>query len=462
MQLYNTLSAEERAIMIDDAGKQRLTLSFYAYAKIQDPKKFRDDLFIAWNALDALGRIYVANEGINAQMSIPAENLEAFRETLEVYEFMRGIRLNEAVEHDDHSFLKLTIKVRHKIVADGLNDETFDVTDIGVHLKAKEFNEILDDPNTIVVDFRNHYESEVGHFKGAITPDVETFRESLPIINEQLQNHKEDKNLVMYCTGGIRCEKASAYFKHQGFKNVYQLEGGIINYKKQLEEEGLESKFIGKNFVFDNRLGERITDDIISQCHQCGKPCDNHTNCENDGCHLLFIQCDECKAAMENCCSTECLDIINLPLVDQVRLRTGKQVGNKVFRKGKSENLKFKHSGELPNAALAAADTRGEAERSGAKPSDIRQKIKVKKVLLGKAEHYYVKAQVGLFTIENHELNRGDKILISGPTTGNQELVLDKIIVEGAEIETAKIGDKVTFEVPFRIRLSDKVYKILE
>jgi UPF0176 protein len=451
MQLYNTLSAEERAIMIDDAGKQRLTLSFYAYAKIQDPKKFRDDLFLAWNKLDALGRIYVATEGINAQMSIPEENLEAFRTTLEVYDFMKGIRLNEAVEHDDHSFLKLTIKVRDKIVADGLNDETFDVTNIGVHLKAKEFNDILDDPNTIVVDFRNHYESEVGHFKGAITPDVETFRESLPIINEQLQNHKEDKNLVMYCTGGIRCEKASAYFKHQGFKNVFQLEGGIINYAKQLKEEGLESKFIGKNFVFDNRLGERITDDIISQCHQCGKPCDNHTNCENDGCHLLFIQCDECKTTMENCCSTECLDIIHMPLVDQVRLRTGKQVGNKVFRKGKSENLKFKHSGELSNTALATSD----------KPVDIRQKVKIKKVLLGKAEHYYVKAQVGQFTIENQTLNIGDKILISGPTTGNQELILDKMIVNGAETQSAKIGDKVTFEVPFRIRLSDKLYKIV-
>jgi UPF0176 protein len=461
MQLYNTLSAEERAIMIDDAGKQRLTLSFYAYAKIQDPKKFRDDLFVSWNAVDALGRIYVANEGINAQMSIPEENLEAFRATLEVYDFMKGIRLNEAVEHDDHSFLKLTIKVRDKIVADGLNDETFDVTDIGVHLKAKEFNEILEDPNTIVVDFRNHYESEVGHFKNAITPDVETFRESLPIINEQLQNHKEDKNLVMYCTGGIRCEKASAYFKHQSFKNVFQLEGGIINYAKQIEEEGLESKFIGKNFVFDNRLGERITEDIISQCHQCGKPCDNHTNCENDGCHLLFIQCDECKSAMENCCSTECLEIIHMPLVDQVRLRTGKQVGNKVFRKGKSENLKFKHSGELPNTSLARAEAQDGAEPSGAKTIDIRQKIKVKKVLIGKAEHYYVKAQVGLFTVENQELNIGDTIVISGPTTGNQELVLEKMIVDGAENQTAKIGDKVTFEVPFRIRLSDKIYKVL-
>ncbi len=450
MQLYNTLSAEERAELIDQAGKQRLTLSFYAYAKIQNPQQFRDDLFIAWNDLDALGRIYVANEGINAQMSVPAENFEAFRDTLEIYDFLKGIRLNVAVEHDDHSFLKLTIKVRHKIVADGLNDETFDVTNKGIHLKAKEFNAILDDPNTIVVDFRNHYESEIGHFKGAITPDVETFRESLPIINEQLQNHKEDKNLVMYCTGGIRCEKASAYFKHKGFKNVYQLEGGIIQYAKQIKEEGLESKFIGKNFVFDHRLGERITDDIVSQCHQCGKPCDNHTNCVNDGCHLLFIQCDDCKAAMENCCSTECQEITHLPLVEQVKLRSGIQVGNKVFRKGKSENLKFKHSGELSDKSLAIAET-----------TDIRQKIKVKKVLIGKAEHYYPKPQVGLFIIENLELSIGDKLLISGPTTGNQEIVVEKMLVNGTENTIAKTGDKVTMNLPFRIRLSDKLFKIM-
>lgn len=445
------MSAEERAELIDLAGKQRLTLSFYAYAKIEDPKKFRDDLFMAWHPLDALGRIYVAHEGINAQMSVPAENFESFRETLEVYDFMQGIRLNVAVEHDDHSFLKLTIKVRHKIVADGLNDATFDVTNKGIHLNAKSFNEILDDPNTIVVDFRNHYESEIGHFKGAITPDVETFRESLPIINEQLKDFKEDKNLVMYCTGGIRCEKASAYFKHQGFKNVFQLEGGIINYAKQIKEENLESKFIGKNFVFDHRLGERITNDIISQCHQCGKPCDNHTNCLNDGCHLLFIQCDDCKAAMENCCSPECLEITHLPLAEQVKLRSGKQVGNKVFRKGKSDKLLFKHSGALTDQSLAIVEN----------PKPIRQKIKIKKIVLGKAAHYYVKAQVALFVLENSDLNTGDTILISGPTTGNQEVIVDKMFVNGSENTYAKTGDKVTFEVPFRVRLSDKLFKIL-
>jgi UPF0176 protein len=255
----------------------------------------------------------------------------------------------------------------------------------------------------------------------------------------------------MYCTGGIRCEKASAFFKHKGFKNVYQLEGGIIEYARQIEQEGLLSKFIGKNFVFDHRLGERITSDIVSQCHQCGKPCDNHTNCVNDGCHLLFIQCDECKDKMDNCCSAECQEIIHLPLAEQVKLRKGIQKGNMIFKKGKSDALKFKHSGLLSDESLAVAE----------KPKPIRERIKRKKVLVAKAEHYYTKAQVGLFVMENQELTIGDTILISGPTTGNEELVLEKMFVNGKESSIAKPGDKLTFVVPFRIRLSDKLFKII-
>nr|WP_309755028.1 rhodanese-related sulfurtransferase [Flavobacterium sp.] len=455
MQLYNTLSAEERAELIDQAGKQRLTLSFYAYAKIENPQQFRDDLFIAWNALDALGRIYVAHEGINAQMSVPAENFEAFRDTLEVYGFMKGIRINVAVEQDDHSFLKLTIKVRHKIVADGLNDETFDVTNIGIHLKAKEFNQILDDPNTIVVDFRNHYESEIGYFKGAITPDVDTFRESLPIINEQLKDFKEDKNLVMYCTGGIRCEKASAYFKHQGFKNVFQLEGGIINYAKQIKEENLVSKFIGKNFVFDHRLGERITDDVVSQCHQCGTACDVHTNCVNEGCHLLFIQCDACKEKMYGCCSTECATIIHLPEEEQKAIRRGIKNGNKIFKKGKSDKLIFKNNTD-PLAAIPDL-----TELAKRKPV-AKKAVKIKKEYLGKGDHFFPKSNVGQFLIEENELKIGDTVLIKGSTTGEQILKIEKMMVNDTAQQKAVAGDTCTFQLPFRIRLSDKLYRILE
>ena len=450
MQLYNTLSAEERAIMIDDAGKQRLTLSFYAYAQISNPTQFRNELFLAWNKLEVLGRIYVANEGINAQLSLPADNFYAFKDSIEVYDFMKGIRLNIAVEQDDHSFLKLTVKVRDKIVADGLVDETFDVTNIGIHLKAKEFNDLLENPNTIVVDMRNHYESEIGHFTSAIKPDVDTFRESLPIIEDQLSAHKQDKKLLMYCTGGIRCEKASAYFKHKGFENVYQLEGGIIEYTRQVKAEGLESKFIGKNFVFDHRLGERITDDIVSQCHQCGAPCDVHTNCANEGCHLLFIQCDSCKSKMEGCCSDDCVSIIHLPEDEQKAVRRGIKNGNKIFKKGKSDVLTFKNNIETHGIFIADE-----------KKALVTKEPKIKKIYVGKGVHFYPKASIAQFQIEENEINIGDKILIKGSTTGEQQIVLSEMFVNEIEAQKATSGDMCTFKVPFRIRLSDKIYKII-
>ncbi|WP_298878286.1 rhodanese-related sulfurtransferase [uncultured Polaribacter sp.] len=342
MQLYNKLSAKERAALIDEAGKDRLTISFYQYYKIENPQLFRNKLFLEWNDLDVLGRIYVSYEGINAQLSVPAENFLELKKQLDSISFLKDIRLNVAVEQDNKSFLKLKVKVRNKIVADGLNDETFDVTNKGVHLNAKEFNEMLANPNTVCVDMRNHYESEIGHFDGAVTPDVDTFRDSLDIIEEDLKDNKEDKNLLMYCTGGIRCEKASAYYKHKGFKNVFQLEGGIIEYTRQVKAEGIENKFIGKNFVFDHRRAERITDDVVSKCHQCGKACDTHTNCANEACHLLFIQCDECAESTENTCSTDCQEIIKLPYEEQKELRKGKGNSNKIFKKGRSEVLKFK------------------------------------------------------------------------------------------------------------------------
>lgn len=342
MQLYNTLSAKERAELIEKAGKDRLTLSFYQYANITNPQEFRDQLFIVWNQLDVLGRIYVATEGINAQLSLPADRFTEFKEHLDSIPFLKDIRLNIAIEQDNLSFLKLKVKVRHKIVADGLNDDTFDVTNKGIHVGADTFNQLIEDDNTVLVDMRNHYESEIGHFKNAITPDVDTFRESLDIIEDDLKEHKEDKNLVMYCTGGIRCEKASAYFKHKGFKNVYQLEGGIIEYTRQVNDKGLENKFIGKNFVFDERRAEKISDDIIACCHQCGEPADVHTNCANDACHLLFIQCDKCKEEMNNCCSNNCKDIHALPYEEQKALRKGQGNSNDIFKKGRADHLPFK------------------------------------------------------------------------------------------------------------------------
>lgn len=350
MQLWNTLSKEELEAKWRAKGYDWVTISFYQYARISDPQEFRNQLYEMWAKIDVLGRVYVAKEGINAQISVPSIYLEQFRNELYTIDFLDGVRLNIAVENGDveFPFLKLKIKVRDKILADGLTDDTFDVTNKGIHLSAKEFNQLTNDPETILIDFRNHYEHEVGHFKGAITPDVDTFRESLPFIEEKYLKGNEDKNLVMYCTGGIRCEKASAWFKHRGFKNVHQLEGGIIKYANDCQENGLENKFIGKNFVFDERRGERISEDIIAQCHQCGEAADVHTNCVNDACHLLFIQCDSCKEKMENCCSTECQDMIHLPEEQQKELRKGKTVSNKIFNKGRSEKLNFKFNNTKP------------------------------------------------------------------------------------------------------------------
>jgi len=342
MQLYNTLSAKERAALIEEAGKERLTISFYKYAHIGNTSVFRNHLFITWNTLDVLGRIYVAHEGINAQLSVPAEHFEVFKKHLDGISFLENVRLNIAIEQDNKSFLKLKVKVRKKIVADGLNDTTFDVTNKGIHVGAEKFNALIEDPDTVLVDMRNHYESEIGHFKNAITPDVDTFRDSLDIIEQDLKDSKADKKLVMYCTGGIRCEKASAYYKHKGFKNVYQLEGGIIEYTRQVKNQNLENKFIGKNFVFDHRRGERISEDVIANCHQCGESCDAHVNCANEACHLLFIQCKKCAQEMNNCCSDDCKTVHELPFEEQKKLRKGKTVSNKIFKKGRSPVLKFK------------------------------------------------------------------------------------------------------------------------
>ncbi len=344
MQLWNKYNKEELEKQLRAKGHTYVTVSFYTYAKIQDPHTFRNELYVLLDSLDVIGRIYVAHEGINAQIAVPNTHFDAFKENLYSIDFLNGIRLNVAVEEEgaEFPFLKLKIKVRDKILADGLNDETFDVTNKGQHLNAEEFNKITSESDFLLVDFRNHYEHEVGHFKDAILPDVDTFRDSLPVIEEEILKGNEDKKVIMYCTGGIRCEKASAWFKHRGFDNVYQLDGGIIKYANECKTQGLENKFLGKNFVFDERRGERITEDIISSCHQCGAPCDEHTNCAFEGCHLLFIQCDNCKSIMENCCSDECKSITHLPEAEQKELRKKLTQSNLIFKKGRFDANKLK------------------------------------------------------------------------------------------------------------------------
>ena len=332
--LHNRVFQKELKERLYQETEPRTTISFYHYFLLDDPKKFRDDLYQSLNALKVFGRIYVAHEGINAQISVPQSNFENLKVVLYSIEPLNGIRLNIAVDDDGRSFWVLKIKVRDKIVADGITDESFSMERKGKYVNAGQMNRLLQDNNTIVVDMRNHYEYEVGHFEHALEVPSDTFREQLPMAVEMLKEEK-DKNIIMYCTGGIRCEKASAYMLHNGFKNVFHLEGGIINYAQQVKDAGLESKFIGKNFVFDDRLGERITEDIIAHCHQCGQPADSHTNCRNSACHLLFIQCEGCAAKYDGCCSVECQAVYNLPAIEQAALRKGMDKGMMVFNKSR-------------------------------------------------------------------------------------------------------------------------------
>ncbi len=331
--LHNRVSQKELKERLYQETEPRTTISFYQYFPIDNPGEFRDALYKGLHPLKVFGRIYVAHEGINAQASVPTSNFEAFTAYLYSIPFLHGIRINVAVD-DGKSFWVLKIKVREKIVADGIADPGFSMERKGRYVNAQQMNNLLLDKETIVVDMRNHYEYEVGHFVNAVEVPSDTFREQLPMAVEMLQNQK-DKNIIMYCTGGIRCEKASAYMLHNGFANVFHLEGGIINYARQVKEAELQSQFIGKNFVFDDRLGERITEDVIAKCHQCGKPCDIHTNCKNDSCHLLFIQCAECAAKHDGCCTPECQQTYNLPLEEQQMLREGKQNGMMIFNKSK-------------------------------------------------------------------------------------------------------------------------------
>lgn len=338
MALHNRVSATELKQRLAAETFRRVTVSFYQYAKISDPQIFRDDLYLALNELGVFGRIYVASEGINAQISIPEHNYEAFRDHLYSIPFLNGIRLNIAVDDNGKSFWVLKIKVREKIVADGIDDPTFDMDNRGKYLDARAFNDLADDPDTVIIDMRNHYEFEVGHFDKALEVPSDTFREQLPMAVDMMKDNK-DRNIIMYCTGGIRCEKASAYMLHHGFSNVFHLEGGIIEYSNKAREQGLPNKFRGKNFVFDDRLGERISDEIISQCHQCGEPCDEHINCANEGCHLLFIQCEKCAEKYSKCCSDACAEVIALPEEQQAEMRKGIDKGLMLFNKRRKRRL---------------------------------------------------------------------------------------------------------------------------
>ena len=318
-KLYNQKSKDLLVKKLESEDFNRTTCSFYKYLTIIDPLTLRDRIYEEFDNIDILGRVYIAEEGINAQISVPDKNWGLFLKLISNIKLLQGADIKTAI-NDGISFYKLVVKVKKEIVAYNIPKNKFSMDVVGEHLNTKQFNEAMENTNTTVIDMRNIYESEVGQFISAEIPQVEKSKDLLPEVRKMLKG-KEHHQVLLYCTGGIRCEKASSFLINEGIKNVKQLQGGIIQYAHDIKKEGLESKFVGKNFVFDARLGERVTEDIISTCHLCGERSDSHKDCKNDACHILFIQCSKCDEELNGCCSIECKKIASLPIDEQIKYR---------------------------------------------------------------------------------------------------------------------------------------------
>jgi UPF0176 protein len=336
---YDRETLEQR--LANEAFK-RTPISFYRYVHLDNLEEFRNELYQQWGDFGVLGRIYIAKEGINAQINIPEDKIKEFRALIDSRKEFADVPFKVGLQ-DTMSFIKLTIKIKKQIVADGLTIDDYDITNVGTHLEPEDFHSAMEDPETIVVDMRNHYESRIGKFEGAITPDVDTFREQLPMVRDDLKG-SEEKKILLYCTGGIRCEKTSAYLRHYGFKDVNQLHGGIIAYGHAVKKGTIhESKFKGKNFVFDERLAERLTDDILSVCDLCETKSDRQLNCSNETCHILFIQCEDCGEKLNNCCTQECKTFFELPIEERRRLRKGNSHPTSKAKYGEQLRPRFRH-----------------------------------------------------------------------------------------------------------------------
>ena len=313
-------------------------LSFYRFEDIPSPEDFSQQLFELWKPFKTSGRVYVAKEGINAQMAVPSNVLENFRQACLTLPIFQDLYLNidhrmpSAEFEASQPFKALHIRVRDQIVADGF-DTSLDWKKSGREINSTLWNAGLADPDALVLDCRNSYESDVGIFEGAVPLNTTFFRESWDALDAILENVPQDKPILTYCTGGIRCVKINAYLEQKkGFTNVSRLAGGIISYVKELqqpsssspEEEGSQtvveediasihlqrdverSKFKGVNYVFDERMGSRVTKDVLTACETCGEGFDIYTNCANTDCHIRFIQCSACSDRYSGCCCLSC------------------------------------------------------------------------------------------------------------------------------------------------------------
>lgn len=276
---------------------------YYLFTPVADTARMVEDQRNLCRELELRGRIYIASEGINGTLSGRVDGIEAYKKHL------RTIRGFEAIEFKEDPcseipFAHLRVKERREIVALHYPEPLDPRSDGGRHLSPAEWRRVLESSEDyVLIDVRNTYESNIGHFKGAVKPDVSNFYDFPQWLEEA--GIEKDKKVLMYCTGGIRCEKFSVLMKKQGYNDVNQLHGGILNYAR--EEQGRH--FLGKCFVFDDRLTVPVDtsrQQTLSRCEITGEPCDRYVNCANMDCNKLFVCSQEGAELLEGCCSEEC------------------------------------------------------------------------------------------------------------------------------------------------------------
>ncbi len=289
---------------MSDQNRSYEVLAYYYFTHIEDPhaEVLRHKEFL--ENKDIQCRVYISEEGINGQMSASPEASRAYQAWLKSDPRFKDV-VFKVHHHHDHAFPRATVKYRKQLAA---LDARFDIAMTGEHVSPEQWKQMLEqkDEKTIILDVRNDYEWEIGHFEGAELPQLETFRE-FPEYARKLKEERDPKEtkVMMYCTGGIRCEILSALMKKEGFENIFQLDGGVINYGLK---EG-HDKWCGKLFVFDDRLAVPIdekTDEVISSCRHCGVSSDVYYNCANMDCNELFLSCPSCAEKMKGCCCNEC------------------------------------------------------------------------------------------------------------------------------------------------------------
>ncbi|KAI8361223.1 Rhodanese-like domain-containing protein [Mortierella sp. GBAus27b] len=299
------------------------TLTLYTVTPIPEDRleDLREEIFLQLVQYDITGRVYVAKDGINLHLCTPVEHMEALQSTIQELVLDRyGKGLDGAIwnfsceEPGERVFERLRVAVKSQLVADGrLGSWSVQDSAPPQYLEPAEFHARLDQVGgkTLLVDMRNHFENEVGRFETSIKMDCTTFRENMDLLDELLEGRDKSEEIMMVCTGGIRCSISGRYLKQKGYKDVKMLKGGITSYGRWIRSNPeVKSHFVGKNFTFDGRRGERITQDVISTCHQCHSPHDHITNCANTRCHVLFIQCPNCRQKWSNTCGPECQEAV--------------------------------------------------------------------------------------------------------------------------------------------------------